>query len=322
MTAPDIVMVTHQRAVEVDGVIDLLRADGLSIERLNLCQYPENSIYSWSPHRGMKSSSIENLLSAKVGWFHNPGHYTISRSLEGHARELAFRECQGFWYGVTSSANINWLNPPASLHQASHKLSQLSQALDLGLPIPPTLISNDKEEVQAFFDKHEGAIVKSLANGYSVYREEQLKLYSRFYERPPASLLEGLSYCPMIFQRPIQKRRELRVTVVDGQCFGMVAKLDNLAVNTVDIRKLDYQKERDRFAGMTVPIVVAEASQLMARSFGLAYAGLDWIEDENGNWVFLELNSMGAFKWSEICGAGPISSAIATALSKRLIPYE
>ena len=138
-------MVTHQRAVEVDGVIDLLRADGLSIERLNLCQYPENSIYSWSPHRGMKSSSIENLLSAKVGRFHNPGHYTISRSLEGHARELAFRECQGFWYGVTSSANINWLTPPASLHQASHKLSQLSQALDLGFPIPPTLISNDKE---------------------------------------------------------------------------------------------------------------------------------------------------------------------------------
>ena len=318
MTAADIILITHQRAVEVDGVIDLLQADGLSVERLNLCQYPESASYSWSPHREVKNSNLEKLLSARVGWFHNPGHYTIARSLAGHARELAFRECQGFWYGVTTSADIKWLNAPASLHQASHKLSQLAQAQEMGLPIPPTLVSNDKTEVQAFFDKYKGAIVKSLANGYSVYGEEQLKLYSRFYEHPPTSLLKGLSYCPMIFQRPIQKRRELRVTIVDEQCFGMVAELDNLAKGTVDIRRLDYRKERGRFSGMTVPNVVAEASHQMARAFGLAYAGLDWLQDEDGTWIFLELNSMGAFKWSEICGAGPISSAIAAALSRRL----
>ena len=176
------------------------------------------------------------------------------------------------------------------------------------------MVSNDPIEVRNFFDCHGGAVVKSLSNGYSVYKIQKLKFYSRYFPGATDELLSGLAISPLIFQKMISKKRELRVTVVDGYCFGMVADVHDLGEQNLDIRKLNYRAEKDRFNGMIVPEkIVLDSKKLMA-DFGLKYAGLDWIEDQDGQWYFLELNCMGAFKWSEICGAGDITKAIASAL--------
>lgn len=314
MQGADVVLITNRRATEVDGVIDIIRSRGLSIERFNLCQYPEYSSFSWAPDAG---NGVDVVLSGKAGWFHDPGRYTIARSLEGHGRELALRECDAFWEGAALSASLFWLNPPDSLILSSRKIHQISRARHLGIPLPETLVSNDRNSACYFFREHGGAVAKSIATGYSVYGSERLKLYSRFYLSPPEELLNGLAYSPMIFQKRVPKRRELRVTVVEEHCFGMVADTSDFDIDDVDLRRLDYDAERHRFAGLPVPDHVAAASRTIVASFGLSYAGLDWIEDEHGQWLFLELNCMGAFKWSELCGAGDITAAIADALVKR-----
>lgn len=310
----DIVLITHQRATEVDGVIDLLRERGLSVERINLCQYPEKAAFSWEPGVGDRFSLP---CSGKAGWFHDPGRYTITQSLEGHGRELALRECDAFWQGTALASSLSWLNPPSALALSSQKIYQLSQAHALHIPTPSTLISNDRESVLTFFNKHKGAVAKSLANGFSIYGQEQLKFYSRFFTHPSDAFLDGLTYSPMIFQERIPKKRELRVTVVDDRCFGMVADTTEIDNDNVDLRHLDYDAEKHRFKGMPVPDSVATASRAIMKCFGLSYAGLDWIEDESGEWLFLELNCMGSFKWSELRGAGNITTAIANALIQR-----
>lgn len=316
MGVPDVVIVTNQRATEVDGIIDLCRSRGLSIKRFNLCQYPERSAFSWAPEA---ESGMGQILAGRAGWFHDPGRYTIAHSLEGHGRELALRECDAFWEGAALAASLSWLNPPAALILSSRKLHQLSRALELGIPVPSTLVSNDRNAVCSFFEKFGGAVAKSLANGYSIYGEEKLKLYSRFYACPPDELLDGLTYSPMIFQERVPKGREIRVTVVENRCFGMVADTSDLGSEDVDLRRVDYDAERHRFAGLPVPDHVAAASRAIVASFGLSYAGLDWIEDDDERWLFLELNCMGAFKWSELCGAGDITTAIADALTQRAL---
>lgn len=314
MQEPDVVLITNQRATEVDGVIDILRSRRLSIERINLCQYPERAGYSWAPDAVGGNKAV---LVGRAGWFHDPGRYTIAHSLQGHGRELSLRECDGFWEGAALAAPLSWLNPPDALILSSRKLHQLSRARELGILLPPTLVSNDPNAACSFFEKYDGAVAKSIANGFSIYGDESLKLYSRFYMSPPEDLLNGLTYSPMIFQQRISSIRELRVTVVEDCCFGMVADTSDLNWGEVDLRRLDYKKEKHRFAGLTVPDYVAKASRAMVSSFGLSYAGLDWIEDKDGQWFFLEINCMGAFKWSELCGAGDITTAIADALTQR-----
>ena len=121
----------------------------------------------------------------------------------------------------------------------------------------------------------------------------------------------------MIFQRKIPKVNELRVTVVDGECFGMFVDTSNLGDSETDIRKLNYTNEKMRFSGGPVPDDVTKSSVRLMEIFGLSYAGIDWVQDANGEWYFLELNCMGSFKWSEICGAGSITDSIASALIRR-----
>jgi len=311
----DLLLITHRKAQEVDGVIDAVRAKGLSVERVNLCRYPEQATYTWS---SIPLDRPPNFPKARVGWFHNPGLYSISRSLDGHGRELALKECEGFWEGLALAIDLDWLNHPEALILSSRKLAQVDVATRLGISVPETLVSNDPVAVARFFVQHHGAVVKSLANGYSVYREERLKLYSRYYSKLPAELADGLSYSPMVFQRCIEKRCELRVTCVDGECFGLVADTSDLTSENIDIRRLDYEAEKSRFLGIKVPEPVLDASLALMSHFKLAYAGLDWIQDVNGEWYFLELNCMGAFKWSELQGAGDITTALASAIARRV----
>lgn len=319
MPISDVLLITNQRATEVDGVIDRCRAHGLSIERINLCQYPEKVFFSWSPadERNFDRENLAHTLSAKAAWFHDPGRYTIARSLKGHARELAFRDCEGFWEGATHASSAVWLNRPDSIFKSSKKLLQLAVAKNLSIPIPDTLVSNDPELVRSFFDAHGGAILKSISNGYSIYGAEQLKLYSRFFLLPNEELIKGLAFSPLIFQQRVLKHRELRVTIVDDMCFGMVADTMDLNEQDIDIRQLDYSAETGRFSGIAVPATVENASLKLMRNLGLSYAGLDWVEDKDGRWLFLEINCMGSFKWSELCGAGDITGALSEALIRR-----
>lgn len=315
MGGTDLLILTHRKAQEVDGVIDAVRAHGHSVERINLCQYPEDAAYSWS---ASNVGYLSQVGTTKVGWFHNPGRYSISRTLEGHGREIALRECDGFWEGIGLSIQCEWLNHPQSLVLSSRKLSQIAIAKRLDIAVPDTLVSNSPTEVAEFFSVHQGAVAKSIANGYSVYGEEHIKLYSRYFERLPNDLADGLRLSPMIFQKYIRKQNELRVTCIDGECFGLIADTTDLGDEKIDIRQLNYQDERARFRGAGVPDDVMRSSLQLLDHFKLSYAGLDWIQGPDGEWYFLEMNAMGSFKWSEIQGAGDITTALTKAILQRI----
>ncbi|MDA8586769.1 hypothetical protein N9L47_10975 [Rhodobacteraceae bacterium] len=314
MGETDLLIITHRKAQEVDGVIDAVRAHGKSVERINLCQYPEDITYSWSAY---KFGSLLQVGKASVGWFHNPGRYSIAQSLTGHGREIALRECDGFWEGIGLSIDCDWLNHPQSLILSSRKLSQIAMARRLEIKLPDTLVSNNSTEVADFFSRHKGAVAKSIANGYSVYGDEQVKLYSRYFDRLPDDIASGLRFSPMIFQKCIRKLNELRVTCIDRECFGLIADTSDLGDEDIDIRRLNYQNEQARFQGVVVPDDIKRSSLQLMDHFNLSYAGLDWIQDSDGEWYFLELNAMGAFKWSEIQGAGDITTALAKAILRR-----
>ena len=52
-----------------------------------------------------------------------------------------------------------WINEPARDAVASHKPYQLALAQQIGLDVPPTLMTNDVEEASAFWRRHEGQVI-------------------------------------------------------------------------------------------------------------------------------------------------------------------
>lgn len=303
---------THRRAQEVDGVIDVLRSRGASIVRVNWCQYPDQSEYTFG-----EADALARLNESAVGWFHEPYLFSAARALTGLPRDVALRECAAFWDGVVACLNCAWLNEPSAVRRASNKVLQLRLAFKSGVPAPPYVITNDQARAREFIAGCDGTVIKSLAAGYTEYGETRVKAYTRRVRVEDAELLEGLSRGPAIFQEEVRKKTEIRVTVVDNECFSVEFDCSNAPVEAVDMRQLDYAANALRFGRATNVDQVEVWSREMAAALGLSYACFDWVRDESGRAFFLECNPLGSFKWSELRGKWPITGALASALLKR-----
>ncbi len=311
--SPSVLIVTHRRALEVDGVIDELRKRRARVSRLNMCQFPEHETLSISD--GAEVVRLSRKFDS--GWLHDVGFFTTARSLVGIRRDISLRECSSFLNGYLFSVDCKWLNDPRAINFASNKIVQIDTASSLRVPIPHSLITNDPSEAREFVKANGRTIVKTLGTGYLDYGRQQLKFYTRRFSALSDDFLKGLRFGPVIFQAEVVKKREVRVTVVEDKAFS--TQLDCVALPTefADIRQLDYVQYRQHFSRASGVDRLETWSKAIMSRLGLSYAALDWAIDESGKAYFLECNPLGSFKWSEVCGDFKISEAIASALMRR-----
>jgi len=316
-----VLIVAHQQAQEVDGVIDLLRKFDLRVARWNLCEYPERSTATATRDRIRIGGAEFDIPSGpNVAWIHDTGFFSVASSLRGRAREVAIRECQALCDGVLGALNCKWLNEPDRISAASSKILQLRMAGRLGIRVPNYCITNDPAEARRFVRQNRDVVVKAVRGGYVLDAEGGLKFFTRrLADVDGAALFDQLACSPIIFQAEIERRAELRVTVVDGECFSMEIDCRGLPSDCVDVRQLDFPSNRDRFRRAENQKDIERWSCEISRELQLAYAGLDWAISKSGVPYFLECNPLGAFKWSELCTKYDISGAIARALYRRVI---
>jgi glutathione synthase/RimK-type ligase-like ATP-grasp enzyme len=200
---------------------------------------------------------------------------------------------------------------------ASNKIHQLKLAQKLKLPRPDYLITNDPKAVAWFRRRHASVIVKAIGCGYLTYGTRHFKFYTRRLDELGRDFTTALRYGPMIFQEEIDKHSEVRVTIVDGACFSLRVNCVDLPGNTIDVRKIDFKKHKERFFKAHGVEQIEAWSKLISTALGLSYSALDWAIGRSGKAYFLECNPLGSFKWSELCGGFNITNAIANSLYVR-----
>ena len=106
--------------------------------------------------------------------------------------------------------------------KAEDKFYQLRCAQQAGLRIPKTIITNEAEQVRAFYKDLDSEMICKLHTSLFFLGMERSN-FSFYTTTVSAEDLEGmdqqLAICPMIFQEAIPKAYELRIAYVDGQCF-------------------------------------------------------------------------------------------------------
>lgn len=215
-------------------------------------------------------------------------------------RVTAQREFRYFIDGCFSlvSPNAFWANPWISLF-TSGKVSQLKAAVSIGMKIPPTLISCDPSEIRDFARRAgaRGVIVKSFAPALWIGESGQ-SMTAMTAELTPEVMSDAaaLSYAPAIYQHRIAKAYELRVTMFGG--FGVFAKLDS---QRNPFSALDW-----RAGGCELPVEPMPADESLRSAcaklmklLDLNFGCFDFIVDEAGEVVFLEVNPAGQFLWME-----------------------
>ncbi|HET9843738.1 MAG TPA: hypothetical protein VFP93_03675 [Gammaproteobacteria bacterium] len=166
-------------------------------------------------------------------------------------------------------------------------------AINVGLKIPNTLISNDPKEIINFIDSNN----KNNANTvYKIFKpviwEEENKKYNFYTTTIERKALEGDYFLtPGIFQNYVKKAFEVRVTFFGSKYIAI--KINNS--ETIDWRKIKFSDIRvEQFV---LPTEIFFKCQLLMKKLGIIFGCFDFVVTRDNEFYFLEVNEMGQFLW-------------------------
>jgi glutathione synthase/RimK-type ligase-like ATP-grasp enzyme len=223
-----------------------------------------------------------------------------SQGLSPAEVELAHKEASNILRGALTCAVGRWVDPPAMVEAAEDKLGQLELAHRLNIATPATLVTSDPEAARMFAT--EGPIVaKAVSSGTGI---------QPFTGDVRPDLLELVAQCPVLLQRRVEARADLRVVTVGSELFAWSRGRD--PGGPVDWRATDP-------AGIGFRVVpampVADSAQRLSGALGLSHSTQDWLLTEDGP-VFLEVNPQG--QWLFLDGAErSVVPALASLLAGR-----
>lgn len=246
-------------------------------------------------------------------WTKQVSPFDLPEAWPQPVRDAVRQECRVAWTAFLHAFDhASWVNPlDAGDRVAYDKPLQLRVAHAVGLNVPETLITNDPEAARAALGDDPGAWVSKLQTGANPGGGMS---FTRKLRPGALGILDSLQSCPMILQRWVPKRQELRVAWIDGQsfCGALDGSIDGRMVE--DWRALAPGALPWRHA--TLPDDVAHKLGLLMERLGLVYGGIDLIEDLDGRWWFLEVNSAGEWGMLEAELGLPIGDAVAAALTR------
>ena len=126
---------------------------------------------------------------------------------------------------------VLWVNHPSRHADAGYKPRQLVAAARAGLPVAPTLVTNDPAAVRRFATQcgATGVVTKMFgAPAISEQGGRRVALTERLNSARLADL-RGIEISAHQFQQWVPKREEARVIAIGRQVHGMVIRADSAA---------------------------------------------------------------------------------------------
>jgi len=290
---------TDETTVRVTEWIDRLGGDWF---RINVEDIPKTP-FGFDPEGGsflVRCGRKIPLSEIRVVWFRRaapmllPDLATVAdeelrRIMKRHVESELKGSARAF-YDATRHAH--WLSHPTTA--APPKFDVLQKARDAGLAIPPTAVTNDKQTLRDFRERHGEIILKCITDGDIFTRDGTA--YSTFTCIFEPEHIESLPdpLFPVLVQKKIEKAFELRCFYLDRACYTMAIFSQANPKTTVDFRHYDFDNPN-----RNVPYLLGEELEeriaVLMDSLGLETGSLDLIVGADGETYFLEVNPVGMF---------------------------
>ncbi len=248
------------------------------------------------------SGGIDPERTSSV-WFRRP---RLPDAFDGAAAsDLAFLQDEwkrfaGNVHTVPATAgDVFWVNRPDRALAAENKLLQMQAAHRCGLRFPATLMSSDPDEIRRFCAAHALIVYKPFAT--HSWRDGDGRIFSTYARVLDADALQddaALRLCPGIYQACVNKRYDLRVTVIGRRVFAL--RLDAPAT---DDGVVDWRAASIGDNTTSRPFALSgtweAALRRLMESLGLVFGCIDLVADEHDELHFLEINQAGQFLFAE-----------------------
>ena len=303
-----ILLVTNQKDLTTDFLVRDLRDRGVEFYRLNT----ETSQFTISidPFTNnidiSDSTSRIDLRNISSAYFRRPGVPRFA-STASQYHEYLTREWGALLDSLYSSIGERWFSHPESIFLAENKPKQIRLANQIGFNVPETIITTDLDMVKRF-QRDFSVIAKPLRMGLLNGRDDREIVYTSKVEWLTEDDRIPLSMCPVIFQRRIAKKVDVRVTVVGNRVFPCA-----IFSQETEETKLDWRRGSNpaiRHEIFELPEETVNKCVEIVRSQNLRFGAIDLVLDARGELWFLECNPNGQWAWIETRTGLPIAAAI------------
>lgn len=201
-----------------------------------------------------------------------------------------------------------WVNDISNIRKIMPKPAQLRKAIKNGLKIPKGIVSNSSSDICAHLRTPDKLIYKTLS---SFKTFQKIIFTSSTNQDEICSQQDAVFLAPGIYQEELDKKYELRVTVVEQDVFTV--KIDSQSLPET---KIDWRKNQTKSIMSPFDLSTNTKKKLLAfhRDTNLKYCAYDFIVDKNGEEIFLEANPGG--QWLFLCDeiANEITRRVALSL--------
>jgi glutathione synthase/RimK-type ligase-like ATP-grasp enzyme len=319
-----ILLISNTQDLTCDFVVREIRERGLEFARLNTDEFPTNGFgvatfgRGQSPRRVIRWKNRERILDfdqISSVLYRRPVPPVPDDKITNLAvRKFCQDESYDFLRGMWFSLNAYWISHPEAIRRAEHKITQLTIAQQLSFNIPKTLVTNDPDEVRAFFSScPNGIVVKPLYVGFVDDPNQPRNIFTTLVSEKDLQDVETVCLAPSIFQERVLKVFDIRVTVIGQRVFAAQIMTDSLPSHIPDWRFAPIDTLRHQI--YCLPSDIKESCLRLVESLGLEFGAIDLAVDQNGDHVFFEINANGQWAWLETILDLPISKCIVDCLA-------
>lgn len=306
-----ILIITEQLDPHPTSVINLLREKNISFFRLNTEVLMTDYDFTWYCDNSREDFAIKNIKSGLIVtgsqidsvWCRRP---VVPDALRLHSTENIdnhnLSDAKVFYrYLMYYFSNRYSIGHFLYDRYASSKMVQLRLAAKLGIKIPCTCISNTKGSIVYFAQSMPEVLLKSISPYAMVDEDVVYELYAtkvnsrELIKQPEDAFSQTVNFC----ENYVPKDYEVRVTVMGPHVFA--CKLDSQAQKE-DEGKIDWRQGYDyniKHELISLPSEIEDFCKRYLRELHLNFGCFDFIVEPGGEYVFLECNPNGQWRWIE-----------------------
>jgi len=240
---------------------------------------------------------------------------------EQNINSPGFKIWKGEWnktlLGLYNSIKkAKWLNPLAKAYQVENKYLQRDLAKKHGFKIPEMIVSNKKEVLLDFAKKHKEVVLKLMNQEF--YQDENGEFKGLYVNKLTEHDLKKFNETgenPIVLQPYIDKEYEVRYTIVGKD--HHVCRIDSQKskISNVDWRRYDIPNTPH--LPINPPESIKKKVERFMEDCGIYFGAFDFIVTPQGEWYFLEINTMGQWRWIEDLTGLKISDSIVNFLTSQ-----
>jgi glutathione synthase/RimK-type ligase-like ATP-grasp enzyme len=251
---------------------------GASVYYCNTQHFPTRIQLSWSPSAHAGAIALPEGDRLDLHQIHSifwRSFYGVQVPLLQDVQQasIAHKDALSALRSLMQACPARWVNSWQAYQFHQEKPLQLHRIAQLGVPIPPTLISNDPQAILQFYESYPDLIFKPVYGGAYTQRVT-----------PDHLNLNRLELASKI--APVTLQQYIPGTNVRSYVIG-----DEVYTAEIRSEAVDFREDA---AAALIPTVLPEALQqqcvAIARCLLLEWTAIDWRLTPDGQYVFLEAN--------------------------------